>query len=183
MRFALNADKALDAGTQAVYVSTWADGFADVDPDRLKAAFITCLRSHTFKTMPTIGDVRKHLSEAEAKAGTFEAEQKWTQVLGYIREHYHPDLSNYRAPRLSAHTDHAVRAAGGLAFINECSKESLQWAKKRFIEDYVAWTELDRGQFLLPDGSIRAMFKQVAEAKQLPATNRAMLLGDKAAVE
>src|SRR5215471_21024366 len=83
VRFALNADKPLNAKEQAVYCSTWEEGFSDVDAGRLKAAFVACLRSHTFKTIPTIGDIRQHLQKAESNAAEELAGQKWDRVLDY----------------------------------------------------------------------------------------------------
>lgn len=131
VRFALNAEKALTAKEQAVYLSMWKDGFADLDANRLRAAFVACLRSHTFKTMPTIGDVRKHLQKAESDAGQFEAEQKWKQVLRHI-ESTSPDYASKQ--KIGERTMSAIRAAGGIPWIRECPLDQVVWCKKQFIE-------------------------------------------------
>lgn len=161
MRFAINADKALDAKTQAVYVSTWADGFADIEPNMLKTAFIACLRSHTFKTMPTIGDIRQHLERAEDMSADEKAAQKWQEVRDYIRLHYHPDLGA-SGPRISERTRRAINAAGGLTYLSECGKENLVFARKRFIESYLRWQELTQDEYLLPEGELKNLLEGAA---------------------
>lgn len=167
-RFALNASIALDSKTRALYGSTWAEGFADVEPGRLKAAFIACLRSHTFKTMPTIGDVRQHLSKAEEIATNLEAEQKWAQVLAYAQS-TSPDCPS-RPVKIKEQTQAAIRAAGELDWIRDCPKDDLQWAKKRFVEAFTSWNALEKNQFLLPDGEVKTLIAGIAEAKALPAS-------------
>ena len=164
-RFALNASVALDTKTRALYASTWAEGFADIEPGRLKAAFIACLRSHTFKTMPTIGDVRQHLSKAEESAANLEAEQKWQQVLTYAQS-TSPDYPT-RPIKIKDQTQAALRAAGGLNWIRDCPKDDLQWAKKRFVEAFTSWNALEKNQFLLPDGEVKTLIAGAAQ-KFLP---------------
>jgi hypothetical protein len=147
------------------------DGFADVEQGRLLAAFVACLRSRTFKSIPGVGDVRQHLAKAEIGAVQFEAEQKWKRLLDFIRCCYSPDLPgcvSRGAPRITERTDHAIRAAGGLAWLNECDGAALVWCKKAFVEAYIRWNELDKGQFLLPDGPVKEAFAAIAERKQLP---------------
>lgn len=164
VRFALNADKPLGAKEQAVYCSTWEEGFSDVDAGRLKAAFIACLRSHTYKTIPTIGDIRQHLTKAEEDANTLSAENKWQQILDFIRVFYSPDLGiDRRAPRIGERTMAAIRAAGGMQWINECDRDQLVWCKKAFIESYLAWERLEKGQHLLPDGELKNLLAETAE--------------------
>jgi len=168
VRFALNADKPLNAKEQAVYCSMWEEGFSDLDTGRLKGAFIACLRSQTFKTMPTIGDVRQHLSKAEVDANTLGAEKKWQEVLDYIRIFYSPDLGiDRKAPPIGEHTMTAIRAAGGIRWIHECDREQLVWCKKAFIESYLAWDRLEKGHFLLPEGPVKDAFGAIAELKSL----------------
>jgi hypothetical protein len=184
VRFALNADKPLNAKEQAVYCSTWEEGFSDLDTGQLKAAFIACLRSHTFKTIPTIGDVRQHLSTAEGNAAEEGAAQKWTQVLEYIRLHWSPDIPPcldcingrqcelHKPPRVyrrvSDRTQRAINAAGGLSYIADCDLESRQWARKRFIEAYIRYGELQQSEYLLPDGEVRNVLAGAAQ-KLLPS--------------
>jgi len=167
VRFALNADKPLDAKEQAVYCSMWEEGFSDVDADRLRAAFIACLRSHVFKTIPTIGDIRQHLAKAETGAAETEAAKKWDDVQDYAVGRS-PDYAEKNPPRILEQTATAIRAAGGLDHIRDCDSESLQWARKRFIESWLRWHELQGNQFLLPPGPIKDRIADVATAKSAP---------------
>ena len=166
-RFALNAGTALDDKVRAVYLSMWKDAFADIDSGRLEAAFIACLRSHTYKTMPTIGAVRQHLTEAEGRSTNLEAEQKWQVVLAYAQR-TSPDYAA-RPIKIKEQTRAAINAAGGLGWIRDCSADELQWAKKRFLESYRQWTALGKDKFLLPDGKIKNLVAEAAQLKALPA--------------
>ena len=165
-RFAANASIALDDKNRAVLFSTWKDGFADVDAGRLQAAFVACLRSHTFKTIPTIGDVRKHLSRAEGNAAEEEAANKWETVRGYAVRRS-PDFSDKNPPRILPRTQAAINAAGGLDRIRECDSDALVWCRKAFLESYVRWGELEQDQYLLPDGQVKNLLAQAAK-KLLP---------------
>ena len=165
-RFAVNAGTPLDDKTRAIYRSMWRDGFADVEADRLKAAFVACLRSHTFKTIPTIGDVRQHLSQAESNASESEAAQKWDTVLAYALS-LSPDYSPKNPRPISERTQRAINAAGGLTFIRECDAAALTWARKRFLESYVQWGQLEQDKYLLPDGELKTLLAATAQ-KLLP---------------
>lgn len=177
MRFALNADKPLNAKEQAVYISTWEEGFSDVDAGQLKAAFVACLRSHTFKTIPTIGDIRQHLQKAERNAAEEEAAQKWEQVLAYaVRTS--PDIPDKNPPPIKERTRRAISAAGGLNYMRDCDNESLQWSRKRFIEAYVRFDELQQDEYLLPPGEVRDLLAVAAETKALPESVSFNVVGD-----
>jgi hypothetical protein len=166
VRFALNADKPLNAKEQAVYCATWEEGFADIDAGRLKAAFVACLRSHTFKTIPTLGDIRQHLQKAEHNAIEEQAAQKWDGVVGYA-ERLSPDICEKNPRRISEQTRRAINAAGGLDYIRECDMESLQWARKRFVEAYVRYAELRQDEYLLPPGEARNLLAACAAEKSV----------------
>jgi hypothetical protein len=45
------------------------------------------------------------------------------------------------------------------------------WAKKKFVESFLAWEALERDQYLLPDGEIKNLLADVAQAKALPASS------------
>lgn len=166
-RFALNAEKALTAKEQAVYRSLWEDGFADVDADRLKAAFVACLRTHTYKTIPTIGDVRQHLSKADANAIAEEGSLKFERLLAYAVR-LSPDIPERNPPKLSERVRAAIRAAGGLDHLRDCGRDDLQWARKRFIESYIRFGELERDGNLLHEGALTNLITDGANQKLLP---------------
>jgi hypothetical protein len=164
----LNAGKALDAQEQAVYFKMWSDGFADIPFDRLSVAFVACLRSHAFKTMPSIADIRKHIDKAKGNCGEEQAALKWDEVRKMIRLHYSPDIP-WHGPKISERTQRAINAAGGMAYIAECIGDDLVFARKRFIESYLRWDELKQDEYLLPDGEVKRLLADVARAKALPA--------------
>ena len=166
VRFALNAGIALDASAQANYRTLWLEGFSDLAPDRLRAAFVACLRSQQFPKMPTVADVRQHLTKVEERVTDLEAEQKWQVVLAYAQS-TSPDYAG-RSMRIKEQTRAAINAAGGLNWIRDCPADELQWAKKRFLESYRQWAALDKNKFLLPDGEIKNLLAEVAQMKALP---------------
>jgi hypothetical protein len=43
------------------------------------------------------------------------------------------------------------------------------WAKKKFIESFTRWDEAGESQNLLPDGEIKNLLTEFAQAKALPA--------------
>ena len=64
----------------------------------------------------------------------------------------------------------AARAAG--IFRDFESVQDLHvWAKKRFLDSYAAYEELEQNQFLLPAGELKGLFAEVASAKSLPASS------------
>ena len=84
-----------------------------------------------------------------------------------MREWYHPDINlSHRAPDLPAPVAHAARAAGGFNLIWGCPVTELQWAKKRFIEDYVRIHETRQVEHLLTDGEARSLLRQIAVGSQ-----------------
>jgi hypothetical protein len=117
--------------------------------------------------MPTIGDIRQHLRKAAGSAADEEAAQKWTQVLEYIRLHWSPDIPS--KTRIRERTQRAINAAGGLAYIADCEPEAKQWARKRFLEAYVRYAELQQEQYLLPDGEVKNLLAGLAQTKALEA--------------
>lgn len=167
-RFALNAGVALGEKERAVCLTMWKEDFADVEASRLQAAFVACLRSHTYKTMPRIGDVRQHLSKAEESAANVEGEQKWQRVLDYAMR-LSPDYPDKNPPRISEQVRRAINAAGGLAHIRDCQSEDLPWARKRFIEAYLRYAELERDGNLLPEETLTNLLADGANKKLLPA--------------
>jgi hypothetical protein len=136
----------------------------------LKAAFVACLRSHQYPRIPTIADVRQHLKKAQSNAADEEAGQKWTQVLEYIRVRWSPDIPSRNAPGFREQVQRGINAAGGLAYIADCELEAKQWARKRFVEQYIRYGELQQERFLLPDGALKNLLADVAQTKALPSS-------------
>jgi hypothetical protein len=70
---------------------------------------------------------------------------------------------------LSERVQQAARAAGIFRDF-ESAQDLHVWAKKRFLDSYAAYEELERDQFLLPDGELKGLLAGIAETKSLPAS-------------
>jgi hypothetical protein len=174
LNLALNAGQALDADAIGIFTAIWLKGFDDLPYSVLEAAFLKTLQ--TCKYWPVqVSDVRKHVTHAEENAVGEAAEQAWARVLDIRRRHWNPDIPGplHRVlATLSERVRQAVRAAGVFREFTAAEFESgalHTWAKKRFVESFIAYGELERDKFLLPDGEIKALLVGVAKRKALPA--------------
>jgi hypothetical protein len=123
-----------------------------MEPDTLERLFRQAIK--TCKFFPKVSDILAPMEQSLAPAAS--AELKWQDVLDFVRRYWSPDLPggiSRGAPRISERTMTGIRAAGGLAWLNECSREHLVWAKKAFCESYTAWETLKRDEYLLPENS------------------------------
>jgi hypothetical protein len=128
----------------------WLEAFSGMEPGALESLFRQALRA--YKYFPKISEILAPLENSPAPQA--EADLKWERVLDYVRVYYSADLPggiSRGAPRITERTMTAIRAAGGIAWIADCPREDLQWAKKRFIESYTAWETLERDEYLLPE--------------------------------
>jgi hypothetical protein len=167
MKLALNAGQALDATAMAVYEALWEEGFEDLSCVVLEAAFKRTLRECKYWPVK-VADVRERIDKAKETAVLAAADIEWQGLLDYCRNWVNPDIYFSGMPNLPERIDRAARAAGGVYYLRQCSTEELQWAKKRFIEAYIAWQALNQDQFLLPDGELKNLLVSVAEKKALP---------------
>ena len=147
-------------------ISIWIEELDGYPVEKLAGMFRHVLRTwkpEYGRTFPTPADVLAPLENSPALQT--EADLKWQQVLDVIRVYWSPDLPggfSRGAPRLTERTATAIRAAGGFAWIADCPRDALVWAKKAFCESYMAWETLQRDQYLLPDGSpVKALLSQV----------------------
>jgi hypothetical protein len=176
--FALNAGQALDGDALSVYVTLWAEGFADLSDDVLEAAFRKTLA--TCKYWPLkVADVREHVERAEDSR----AEDEWQRLLEYVRRHVNADLGMAHAPKLPADIAHAAAAAGGLYFLESCATDELQWAKKRFLEDLTRQRKAGDIAACLPDSPLGKMLEAAAVRFALPAAASAPLTDPRQPVE
>jgi hypothetical protein len=130
----------------------WLEAFGEMEPDTLERLFRQAIK--TCKFFPKVSDILAPMEQSLAPAAS--AELKWQDVLDFVRRYWSPDLPggiSRGAPRISERTMTGIRAAGGLAWLNECSREQLVWAKKAFCESYTAWETLKRDEYLLPENS------------------------------
>lgn len=141
-------------------VDLWVSALADLEPQILEAA---CRRAMQIcKFFPTPAEIRAAIERPEAMALQLEAENAWHRTLCWISRYYHPDLGIDRnAPELAPQMIHALRAAGGFRWIEECSDEKLVWVKKAFLADYQVISEIGRVEHLLSDGRAKEILAQL----------------------
>jgi hypothetical protein len=136
----------------------------------LEAAFRKTL--HTCKFWPIkVADIREHINRTKETAAAEAADLEWQRVLTIRREHFNPDFPRHLAcavAELPERVQAACRAAG--VFRDFETVEQLHtWAKKRFIESYLASEMLEQNQFLLPDGQLKNLLSDLAKTKAIPA--------------
>jgi hypothetical protein len=141
-----------------------------LSPGVLRAAFQKTLRECAYWPVKA-ADIRKHVSHAESNATAEAAEQAWERVLECRRVYWCPDLPggfSRGMPKLSDRVATAARAAG--VWRDFPTTEALHvWAKKVFIESFIAWGEAEQDKFLLPNGEIKNLLAEFSNAKALPA--------------
>jgi hypothetical protein len=159
VRFGANHERAI-----APLIALWEDEFADIRPALLEKAFRQVLRTSRF--FPTIADVRAQIDQANASGARLEIEEAWARALDWVQRYFHPDLGVTRgAPELPAAIQHAVRAAGGMRWLEGCPASELQWAKKRFVEDLARVQETQQSQHLLTRPEARLILSNLTTAE------------------
>lgn len=147
----------------------WLEQLGGIEPAALQRLFERAMR--TCKFFPKVAEILEPLQGTEKQAAPQAAEQAWERILEIRRTRWSPDAPGgfYGGkPKLSERTWQAARAAG--VFQDFESVEGLHtWAKKRFIESFIAWGELEQDKFLLPEGEIKTLLAECSEAKALPA--------------
>lgn len=161
-------------------VQIWMEQLRDIAPDLLNQACDRLAKTWTSGFLPTPGNVRAQIDQANAKGFGLEAGEAWQFSLNYCMRHYHPDIGvSRRAPELPVACDHAIRAAGGMSFIFNCSREDLVWAKKRFVEDYTTIHETRQVEHLLSKGDARKIIDRLTgnlqEQRKLPKAQESQL--------
>lgn len=172
-KLAINAGVALDANTQAVFLAIWLEGLADLSPAVLLAAFRKTLMECAYWPVK-VADIRRHVSHAESNATGEAAQKAWQRVLEIRRVHWNPDIPGPFDRALAALPERirqAARASGVFRDV-ESADDLHVWAKKRFLESFIAYGELEQEQFLLPDGEIKTLLAEFAESKALPVPTR-----------
>ena len=129
----------------------------------------------TCKFFPKVSDILEPLATAEATAVPEAAEEAWQIVVDIRRRYWNPDIPgpfDREVGKLSDRVRQAARAAGAFRDFtaHEWGSGALHtWAKKRFVESFIAYGELEQDQFLLPEGEIKNLLAGAAQAKALPA--------------
>jgi hypothetical protein len=146
----------------------WLEAFGELDPLTLESLFKKALK--TCKFFPKVSEILAPLETVKKAALPEEASEAWQRVLAIRREHYNPDFPQYLARAVRALPERVQRAARAAGIFQEVSHpDQLHvWGRKRFIESYLAWEEIEENQFLLPDGEFKDALSALAEAKALP---------------
>lgn len=123
---------------------------------------------------PKIAEILEPLENAEQNAAPEAAEEAWQQLLEIRRVEWNPDIQNgalqKALARLPERVQQAARAAG--IFRDFETVEALHtWAKKRFVESFLAYADSEQGKFLLPDGEIKTLLADAANVKALPPSS------------
>jgi hypothetical protein len=149
-------------------VAIWIEQLSDLSPDVLASAFNRLAKTWAWPRLPTPGDVRAAVDNAATNAFELKAEKAWHKALDYCSRFYHPDFGVDRhAPELSGTMAHAIRAAGGMRFLFNCSTDDLVWAKKSFIEDYTRVHQLHQDEHLLSDSEARVILERLKAVPKL----------------
>jgi hypothetical protein len=166
-RFGLNFEKDV-----VPLLPLWLESFGGMDPETLESLFRKALK--TCKFFPRVAEILEPIRKAEETAVPQAAEEAWRQVLEIRRLYWNPDIPgglSRQVRQLSERVQQAARAAG--IWRDFESIEALHtWAKKRFIESFIGWGEVEQDKFLLPDGEIRNLLAEVAQVKALPGPSQ-----------
>jgi len=157
----------------------WLEALGDVKPETLESLFKRALK--TCKFFPKIAEILEPLESAEKTAAPEAAEEAWRQVLEIRRLHWNPGIGR-RDPKIPTPFERATAAlservaqaarAGGIWRDFDSVADLHTWAKKRFIESFIAWGEAQQDQFLLPDGEVKDLLAGGAKLKALPAPSQ-----------
>ncbi len=161
----------------APLVGVWVEVLSAHTPEVLAPLFRKVLQ--TFKaeygrTFPTPADVLEPVAKAEKAATPEAAERAWKRVLDIRRLHYNPDIPGpltRELAKLPERIRQAARAAGIFREFTESEYESgalHTWGKKRFVESFTAYSDIEQNGFALPEGEIKSLLKDFAETKALP---------------
>jgi hypothetical protein len=140
----------------------WVEQLRDIAPDLLERACDRVAKTWTSGFLPTPGNIRAAIDQANAIGLQFKSEKAWEHALKYATRFYHPDLGVSRdAPELPAAIEHAIRVSGGLRWIEGCPESELQWARKRFLEAYTKFHELGHAENLLSDSEAKKLLRDL----------------------
>lgn len=149
-------------------VAIWTGLLGDVPQDRLHAALNRLLLTWRRNSLPTPGDVLAQFDEANNSALSLEALSAWERLLRYLRWNFNSDLGfSPKAPPLDSATEHAMLAAGGPRWLVTCDESELQWAQKRFCEDYIAVHDPQKIQDLIGDREAKEILGRITNQSRV----------------
>jgi hypothetical protein len=135
---------------------------------KLKSSFVPTAACQ----FPTPAHFFQLLATTEQATRVVLAEQAWEFSMAWVRRYYRPDCRDMERPELPRLHSMCLNAAGASAYVSDCTLEELAWAKKRFIEAYSNFCELQHDEeFISNDEAkkivegLRVQFHQLAKAK------------------
>jgi hypothetical protein len=120
---------------------------------------------------PKVSEILEPLQSAEKNATPEAAEEAWEIAFDIRRRYWNPDILcpfNRALAGLSDRVRQACRAAGLWRDFDSVA-DLHTWAKKRFVESFIAYGECGQDAFLLPDGEIKRLLADAARPMALPA--------------
>lgn len=162
----------------------WIEQLRDIPVQVLERALDQTLKTWRSGFLPTPGNVRGLIENTNSAGLELEAQEGWRKLLAWIERWWHPDLGIIRgAPDLQPNVQHAVRAAGGVRHLAGCSQNELQWARKRFIEDFIQVRELNKSEYLLTDRKTKEIVAGLCRESKLSPDVILPKVSDKSSVE
>lgn len=126
------------------FVDNWVLALSEIPSEILFHAFKKLLatwKPDFGRKFPVPGDITDIIDGNKETIESAEAEESWQKLLDLIDPGFHPNLGWKKGARAifdaKFRMKHAASAAGGVLAIWNMTSTERQWAKKRFIEDYV----------------------------------------------
>jgi hypothetical protein len=139
---------------------------ADLPPETIDAACKKYMQEGRFFPLPA--DIRAFCTKADAVVSAVDVEEAWQRALSYASKY--GNLSGVKRPLLSEAAEVAIRACGGLDYLEACPSDQLQWHRKTFLEVYSRYKAAPSLALLPTTEEGRALLaavSRVAETKQL----------------
>ena len=149
-----------DKNLTPILKATWCEALSDLTVETINTACLQAERTAEF--FPSPGFIRKQISQADAHGFELNAEREWQSLMAWVRENVFPDTGIRRgAPELSAATQHAARAAGGVFYLERCDEDQIVWARKNFLAALKNVHETRQVEHLLSDKSAKRILREL----------------------
>jgi hypothetical protein len=159
----------------------YAAALSDLDLRTISAACEQYVKVGKFFPLPA--DIRALVATAEKSVGALVVEEVWERTMKWILRWYHADVGvNRHAPALEEKARRAAMAAGGFFYLTTCTEEELQWAKKRFVENYGHQETVEQSGALISSSEAKQILEKL-RAPELPAVNQNILPASPAETE
>lgn len=151
--------------TEQEYV-IWTDALSDLNPEQIDAAFRKLSRNFiptSANPFPVPANLRVYVDHAKQIALLSDANNLWESWRATVTRYWYPDIG-WKGPKIPERVDRALRAAGGINLIANCSESDLVWRKRDFITCYLRDEESPESYSMVPS-NIAKLLAPVATAK------------------